>query len=72
MQVVEQYCLDMVGITFKHSKSPGAKLMEKAWSLSFSEMVHGRRQWADVGILKNSLQSTFFDFSPNNGSVTFM
>jgi len=45
---VEQYQLDMVGLTSMHSTGSGTKLLERGWTLSFSRVAQGvsaRRVW---------------------------
>jgi len=41
----------MVGLTSTHSTGSGTKLLERAWTLSFSGVAQGVRCQAGVGIL---------------------
>jgi len=38
---VEQYQLDIVGLTSTHNAGSGTKLLEKGWTLFFSGVAHG-------------------------------
>jgi len=48
---VEQYQLDIVGLTSTHSAGSGTKLLEKGWTLFFSGVAQGERHRVGVGIL---------------------
>ena len=48
---VEQYQLDMDGLTSTHSVGPETKLLERGWTLSYSGVAHEERHQAGVEIL---------------------
>jgi len=61
---VEQYQLDIVGLTFTHIVGSGTKLLEKGWTLSYSGVAHSERRQAGVGILTNTrLSASVLEFS---------
>ena len=48
---VEQYQLDLVGLTYTHSIGSGTKLMDRGYALPFSGVAQGVRCWAGVAFL---------------------
>ena len=40
---VEQYQLDIIGLTSTHNASSGIKLLERGWTLSFSRIAQDER-----------------------------
>ena len=47
----ERYRLDLVGLTFTHSKGSGTQVLDKGYTLFFSGVAQGVRSQAGVGIL---------------------
>ncbi|KAK3534007.1 hypothetical protein QTP86_000514 [Hemibagrus guttatus] len=48
---VERYRLEIVGLASTHSLGSGTQLLERGWTLFYSEVPHGERRRAGVGLL---------------------
>lgn len=51
MWEVKHYQLDLVGLASMHSIGSGSKLLDRGWTLFFSEVAKGVRRQVGVGIL---------------------
>ena len=70
---VQQYDLDIVGLTSTHCTGPGTKVLERSWSLCISGDSQGERWQAVVEILEIPLLSiTVLDFSTESKRVASM
>lgn len=72
----ELYKLDIFGLASTHSLGSGTHLMERRWTISYSEVSHGKRHWAGKGI-PTSLKATrlivlVLEFSPVIERVVFL
>ena len=62
---MEQYQLDLVGLTSTQSLGSGTKLLDRGWTLSFSRVAQGARHWAGVASLTSPhLSATTLEFTP--------
>jgi len=67
---VEQYQLDIVGLTSTHSAGSGTKLLEMGWTLFFSGVSQAERRRAGVGILTSPrVSAAVLEFAPENERV---
>lgn len=51
VQEVERYQREIVGLTSMPSMGSGTQLLERSWTLHYSEVAQGERQQAGVGLL---------------------
>ncbi|KAK3518594.1 hypothetical protein QTP70_005480 [Hemibagrus guttatus] len=67
---VEQYRLEIVGLASTHSLGSGTQLLERGWTLFYSQVPHGERQQAGVGLfIAPQLSRHVLEFSPVNERV---
>uniref|UniRef100_A0A671V1W2 Reverse transcriptase domain-containing protein n=1 Tax=Sparus aurata TaxID=8175 RepID=A0A671V1W2_SPAAU len=70
VQEVEQYQLEIVGLTSTHSLGSGTQLLERGWTLFYSVVARGERRRAGVGLLiAPQLSRHVLEFTPVNDRV---